>query len=212
MLLAQKICDQLRAQNKDAIREVYFEHHIYLIKFAGRQLYDPECADDVLTEFWIKLLDGKIICNFKGKARLRSYLTSVLLYRIMDENKKTQKELAHGISLEEYVEKNRELPARQSRSNRELCKIMDEAMLTLFDISPKDASLIRMKMQGMTYGEMAGRALKRKTIQPNEVKRETDRIKKQFTRKQTGSMAKFKIVLDRLLKEKALDLGNLLNE
>jgi hypothetical protein len=57
-----------------------------------------------------------------------------------------------------------------------------------------------MNLEGLSYEQMAERELNG-VKDVHELKRRVDAIKKQFTRKETGSMAKFRNVLDNYLED-----------
>ncbi len=84
--------------------------------------------------------------------------------------------------------------------------MVQKALVQLSDTSPRDASLIRMNLEGLSYEQMAQRELSGDKADPDELKRKVDAIKKQFTRKETGSMAKFKTVLSRYLDTNGLTI------
>ena len=68
-----------------------------------------------------------------------------------------------------------------------------------------------MNLEGLSYEQMAQRELNGNKIDPDELKRKVDAIKKQFTRKESGSMAKFRSVLSRYLDANGLDYKDILN-
>jgi hypothetical protein len=68
-----------------------------------------------------------------------------------------------------------------------------------------------MNLEGLSYKQMAARELNGRSADPLQLKRKVDAIKKQFTRKETGSMAKFKNALSQYLDAHGLDYTALLN-
>jgi hypothetical protein len=58
---------------------------------------------------------------------------------------------------------------------------------------------------------MAARELDAGDSASNELKRKIDSIKKQFTRSETGSLAKFKMLLEKNLKQNDMDQNDILN-
>ena len=94
-LLAQKICKALRARHNESILELYHVHHRFFLAFARRRLYNPEHdqIESVLSQFWTELLNAKAICGYEGKASLRTYLLTILNRRIIDANRKFQREM-----------------------------------------------------------------------------------------------------------------------
>ena len=89
-ILAQRICDKLRSGNREAILELYHKHHVYFSAFSRQRLFntDQHQIENVLSDYWIELLNSKAICAYKGKASLRTYLTVILGRRIIDANRK----------------------------------------------------------------------------------------------------------------------------
>ena len=79
----------------------------------------------------------------------------------------------------------------------------------LGDISPKDADLIRMHLQGLDYRQMAEMQFTISQPDEQELEKKVNSLKKQFTRKRTGSLAKFKICLNRCLEKHKLSYREL---
>ena len=217
LFIAQRICNELRAGNTEVLSELYHKYHVFFSVFARQRLFiSSECAiDNVLSDFWIELLNAKAICNYEGKASLRTYLTLILSRRIIDANRNIKREIISEIAIEYEGTLIPDDDLQQSPDKdllkKELQRILHEALLQLSDKSPKDANLIRMHLEGMTYEEMAKKELHEEKINQKKLKKKTDAIKKQFTRDNTGSMAKFKKILNKCLKNNALDFRDLLN-
>jgi hypothetical protein len=74
---------------------------------------------------------------------------------------------------------------------------------------PRDANLIKMRLKGLTYEEMAAAEMHEYEPKPGDLKKRTASLKKQFTRDNTGSLAKFKSILDRNLGKESLSIGDL---
>ena len=68
-----------------------------------------------------------------------------------------------------------------------------------------------MHFEDLSYEEMAKREFRGIKITTRKLKKKTDAIKKQFTRDKTGSMAKFKSILNRCLENNSLKFRDLLN-
>ena len=218
LFIAQRICNELRAGNTEVLSELYHKYHVFFSAFARQRLFiSSECPiDNVLSDFWIELLNAKAICNYEGKASLRTYLTLILSRRIIDANRNIKREKNSNIAFEYQgatISDNDNFQQSPDKDllKKELQKLMHEALLQLSDISPRDANLIRMHLEGMTYEEMAKKELHEEKINQKKLKKKTDAIKKQFTRDNTGSMVKFKKILNKCLKNNALDFRDLLN-
>ena len=81
----------------------------------------------------------------------------------------------------------------------------------LTENSPTDAYLMKMHMEGMNYQQMAEKLLGNKPKSDKELKKKTDAVKKQLTRPTSGSMAKFKSCLERIMIKNRLAYSDLLN-
>jgi RNA polymerase sigma-70 factor (ECF subfamily) len=85
--LAQRICNELRSGNPEALSELYHKYHVFFSAFTRQRLFitSDYPIDHVLSDFWVELLNAKAICDYKGKASLRTYLTLILSRRIIGE-------------------------------------------------------------------------------------------------------------------------------
>ena len=93
-------------------------------------------------------------------------------------------------------------PPKEQPSWKNQKKLIHEALMKLAEISPKDANLIRMHLEGCSYEDMAMHDLAEKDAKPEEVSNLTALITKQFSNNRTGSMAKLKIIIKRLMEKK----------
>ena len=208
--LGQEICRKLRAGYRNSIMELYNRYAHLFAAFARHRLFerDPHEIESVLSKFWLELLNGKAICKYNGKASLQTYLTVILNRRIIDANRK----LARERKVDAVTHENEEDDQRHSQQTpetelmaKEQSKLIQKALVQLSDQSPRDANLVRMNLEGLSYEQMAARELNAECADPEELTRKVDAIKKQFTRKETGSMAKFRSVLSRYLDTNGLN-------
>lgn len=215
--LGQKICLELRSGNRRAILELYHNYGLLFAAFTRKRLFDddPHGVENVLSNFWLELLNTKSICKYNGKASLRTYLTVILNRRIIDANRKFERE-RNSTPIKKESESGSEGHSHdQQTPEKELIikeqqRLIQKALVQLSDTSPRDASLIRMNLEGLSYEQMAQRELKGDKADPDELKHKVDAIKKQFTRKETGSMAKFRTVLSRYLDTNGLNYKDFL--
>lgn len=173
-------------------------------------------SETVLTDYWVELSNSKAVCSYEGKSSLRTYLTVILKRRIIDTNRKIESEKNSEEALTDPEnEANNEIYTQPSPEDelikKEQQRLIHEALLKLAKSSPRDAKLILMHFEGMTYEEMAKRELLDGKENPKKLKRRTDSIKKQFSRDKTGSIAKFKSVLNGCLDKNSLKYLDLLN-
>jgi RNA polymerase sigma-70 factor (ECF subfamily) len=68
-----------------------------------------------------------------------------------------------------------------------------------------------MHLEGMDYQQMAEKTLAGTSYSDKELKKKTTAIKKQFTRKTSGSMAKFKSCLERVMRKNNINHADMLN-
>ena len=217
-LTAQKICENLRARHNESILELYHEHHRFFLAFTRRRLFNPEHdqIESVVSDFWTELLNAKAICGYEGKASLRTYLITILNRRIIDANRKFQREM----KFTELIDTADDCPSDVLNAQplpedlllqKEHRKVLHKTLIQLSEISPKDAKLIRMRLNGLNYKNMAARELDIGDAASKELKRKIDSIKKQFTRPKTGSLAKFKMLLKENLQQNGLDYNDFLS-
>ena len=223
--LARKVCDKLRTGNTDAIDLVYRQYQVFFLNFTERRLYMNEqtAPETVCMDFWEELLNGKAICSYAyknpngQKAALRTYLTTRLNWRITDHNRKYVRDrklfspldddprIANSIATDERLQES----AEASYLREEQQKIIRQALMMLSETAPRDAQLIRKYLKGLSYANMAEEELNKKGESKSNFAKKENAIKKQFTRPRTGSLAKFKICLERVLKTKGLKLDDM---
>ena len=95
--------------------------------------------------------------------------------------------------------------------HKEKIKLVHEALLMLVDTSPSDACLVKMHLEGLDYSQMAERNLSDKDCTQKQLNKKINAIKKQFTRDRTGSLAKFKSCIERVMKKNKLIHDDILN-
>jgi RNA polymerase sigma-70 factor (ECF subfamily) len=217
-LLAQKICKDLRARHNESILELYHEHHRFFLAFSRRRLYNPEHdqIESVVSQFWTELLDAKAICGYEGKASLRTYLLTILNRRIIDANRKFQRDMRFTELTDGPVDCPSDIPDAQPSPEdlvlqKEHRMALNKTLIQLSKISPRDAKLIHMRLNGLSYKNMAAQELVTGDSVSIELKRKINSIKKQFTRSKTGSLAKFKMLLEKNFKRKDMDQNDILN-
>jgi RNA polymerase sigma-70 factor (ECF subfamily) len=214
--LGQKICRELRSGYRSAIMELYNRYAHLFVAFARHRLFedDPHGVESVLSTFWLELLNGRAICRYNGKASLQTYLSVILNRRIIDANRKLKRDRNTApIKTENEIDvhsHDQQTPEAKLMV-KEQRKLIQKALVQLSDQSPRDANLIRMNLEGLSYEQMAASEFNGERADPEELKRKVEAIKKQFTRKDTGSMAKFKNVINRYLNTNGLDFTDLLN-
>ncbi|MGD9080011.1 MAG: sigma-70 family RNA polymerase sigma factor [Desulfobacterales bacterium] len=214
--LGQKICRELRSGNSSAILELYHKYGRFLAAFTRYRLFDddPHGVENVLSNFWLELINARAICKYNGRASLRTYLTVILNRRIIDANRKFERNRnssplkTKNENSEDDLHYDQQTPEKQLII-KEQHRLIQKALLKLSDTCPRDANLIRMNLEGLSYEQMAQRELNG-VKDADELKRRIDAIKKQFTRKETGSMAKFRSVLDNYLDKNDLNHKDLL--
>jgi len=93
--------------------------------------------------------------------------------------------------------------------DKEKIRLINETLLMLADKSPSDAYLVKLHLEGLNYNQMAKKLLDSKLNSSKKLKKKTDAIKKQFTRNKTGSLAKFKVCLEQIMRRNNIVLKDL---
>src|SRR5262245_28035579 len=74
----------LGPKSQAAMEELVGRYHDAVTRYIYRKVPDKHLADEVLQEFWTKLLTGKLAGADKSKGRFRDYLRTVLHRLIID--------------------------------------------------------------------------------------------------------------------------------
>ena len=216
--IARRICKDLRADQKEAILALYHEHHHFFQAFTRRRIYhsEQEEIDAVLSKFWTELLNSKAICSYKGKASLRTYLLTILNRRIIDANRKFQRDMKFTEIMDEQGNNGTDIPNTEESPEdlllqKERQKVVHDTLVRLSESAPKDAALIRMRLNGLSYKQMAEHEINAQNNMAGEFQRRVEAIKKQFTRPVTGSLARYKALLEENLQKNGIEPGDLLN-
>jgi RNA polymerase sigma-70 factor (ECF subfamily) len=218
LILAQELCAELRSGNGEAILKIYSEYHPLFLGYTRRRIRstDYDKATSVLSDFWVELLNAKAICNYKGLASLKTYLFKILNFRIVDNVRSAYRQSAYGKNISD---KDHEIDGfgsddespEKDMIHKEKIKLVHEALLMLADISFDDAYLVKMHLEGLDYSQMAERSLGDKDYPQKELDKKINAIKKQFTRDGTGSLAKFKSCLKRVMRKNKLNQDDIFN-
>ena len=220
LALAQEACEELRSGNNEGILPVYRKYQLMFKKITYKRLNDFATENRVLSildDFWTGLLNAKAICGFGGMASLKTYLVKILYNKIVDHQRqqirkyeKDKNTISQDVYDFDRLEADDISPEKDLMA-KEKVRLVHETLLMMTDSSPKDADLMRMHMEGLSYQEMAEKLLGEKPKSDKELKKKTDAVKKQFTRKTSGSMAKFKSCLERIMSKNQLAYGDLVN-
>jgi len=136
---------------------------------AGITNADPELPLEIVQDFWSKLLDGDDICGYQAQngISLKSYLTRRLIFRIIDAFRRLIRHDRRFIENENdpddpdkpdtFILLSDALQAQEPEIDisQQNIKIMNAALDLLSDIRPSDASLVRYRMMGKKYKEIA---------------------------------------------------------
>lgn len=218
LILAQELCAELRSGNGEAILKIYSEYHPIFLRYTRRRIRstDYDKATSVLNDFWVELLNAKAICNYKGLASLKTYLFKILNFRIVDNVRSAYRQSAYGKNISD---KDHEIDGfgsddkspEKDMIHKEKINLVHEVLLMLANISFDDAYLVKMHLEGLDYSQTAERSLGDKDYPQKELDKKISAIKKQFTRDGTGSLAKFKSCLERVMRKNKLNQDDILN-
>ena len=220
--LARKICRRLKARRNEAILALYHKHHGFFLAFTRRRIYHAENdqIEAVLSNFWTELLNSKAICSYEGRASLRTFLLTILNRRIIDANRRFQREMKLAEVIDDQGTSALDVPNDEESPEdllllKERKKVVHDTLVQLSKKSPKDAAYIRMHLNGLSYKKMAQQDfnscnIDARDIDARELGKRVDSIKKQFTRPLTGSLAKYRVVLEENLRKKNISPEDLL--
>ncbi|RLC03190.1 MAG: hypothetical protein DRI57_29370 [Deltaproteobacteria bacterium] len=85
-----------------------------------------------------------------------------------------------------------------------------EALLLLEEASSGDANLMRMHLDGLTFRQMAEQMLDGKSPDQEMIENKANAIQQQFKRPRIGSMAKFSLIVNRLMAKHGWNYDELL--
>jgi RNA polymerase sigma factor (sigma-70 family) len=209
---ARRICDELIAGNKRAIEELVFKYSDHFKRFAQSRLSKEAEIDweDVLSDFWVQLLDGRIICDFLNdpktqtgrKSSLKWYLMCILSRRIIDAIRSRERRRNKN----EAYRENQEIISGDTERNpddillqKEKKMLIKRALILLSESDPIAARRIRMHFfDGKTHSEIARQELGKPNPGADELRKKEQAIRKQFTRKGSGHIAQLKIAFQRV--------------
>jgi RNA polymerase sigma factor (sigma-70 family) len=201
----------LLAGNLQPLAELVGSYQKLFLPFARRRLFHPQEAEDVLQTFWAELLNGKAICRYaqqpEPRASLRSFCLGILHRRIIDRNRQISRERQHFTADEPTAGDPAASPEEllgQSFSGELARRLIHASLIRLTDHSPQDADLLRWHLEGLTYEDMARRLLGPGQTAAAVLKKKINALKKQFTRQGSGSLARFKAVLQELMQARGL--------
>jgi len=216
--LAQETCDELHSGNNEAILDIYNQYHPFFLNYTRKKLYcaDNEKAVSLLDDFWVELLNAAAICSFKGLSSLKNYLFKILNFRIVDKLRKNvrQKSDSKNICAKDYDMDNfisDDQSPEKDLLHKERIRLIHESLMMLTDKSPEDAHLVKMYLEGLNYRQMAQKQLESTQYTEAELDKKINAVKKRFTRKETGSLARFKSYLELCMTKNRLAFADILN-
>jgi len=218
LTLAQETCDELRSGNNEAILPLYNKYQRFFLGYTRRRIraFDDHRATSLLDDFWVELLNAKAICKFLGLSSLKTYLFKILNCRIIDNVRRENRKKSYVSNISDIDNEidgfgDDNVSPEKDLMHKQKIKLIHETLLMLAETSPSDAFLVKMHLEELNYTQMAERDLGNKPYSQRELKKKTNAIKKQFTRKSTGSRAKFKSCLKRVMVKNKLFQDDILN-
>ncbi len=216
--LAQETCDELRSGNNEAILDIYNQYHPFFLNYTRKKLSfaDKEKAVSILDDFWVELLNAAAICSFKGLSSLKNYLFKILNFRIVDNLRKNacQNSDSKNICAKDYDMDSfgsEDLSPEKDLLHKERIRLIHESLMLLADKSPEDAYLVKMYLEGLNYRQMAQKQLGNTNYTETDLDKKVNAVKKRFTRKDTGSLARFKSYLEHCMTKNRLAFADILN-
>lgn len=217
--MAEKICEALLAGDRQPLAEMVASYQTLFLAFARRRLFNPQDVEDVLQHFWEELMNGRAICRYAQPAAhqisLRSFCLGILNRRLIDRNRQFAKERQRRATTEPSC---RDL-ANPGHSPEQLLansatddlarSLVHAALIRLAGRFPRDVELLRLHLAGLSYEDMAKRQLGPGRIEAPDLQKKINAIKKQFTRENSGSLARFKAALVELMGQQGLTYDDL---
>jgi DNA-directed RNA polymerase specialized sigma24 family protein len=210
--LAQKICQALLAGNRQPLEELVTCHQRLFLPFARRRLFLPEDVEDVLQNFWEEMMNGKAICNYarqpESRISLRSFCLGILNRRIIDRNRQLSRERQRLTPEDATAADPGESPEDllgQAVSDNLARSLVHAALIKLAERYPQDVELLRWHLDGLNYEDMAKKLLDPDQTTAVAVAKKINAVKKQFTREGSGSLTRFKAVLQELMRARGLN-------
>lgn len=233
--LAKRICQELRDRNDHAALELMALYGRYLEAFARRrvgkmnlpEMDSEEWIKDLLQGFWIeKILEEKVICRYQGRngASLKTFLYSVMRNYISQQFREIIRRRETFI---DDMPVSWEPPPPSGKNEDTLIKEIDTAEVPVDDVQeklnrefvdmalenlsskrPEDAQMISLWMKdGLTYWQIAQKNLEAQgfKLDDDTVRKKAAALRKQFTRPETGSLARFAVIYMKILAEKGYE-------
>lgn len=208
--LARFLCEQLRNDHPETLEVLFNDFHNFFRKLIARKVSDVALREEILQDFWCKLLDGNDLCGYEAQKgiSLKSYLTRRLCLRIKDalrretvfyrrlvnpdgtgdpeetENGLDRMLCGQGIYWVDPDITDTDLPER----------LFAKALDILSETRPQDAALIRDYLDGITYDQMAEQS---GASDPDAIRRKSAALRQQFGR----AKKRLAIILERLMEE-----------
>jgi len=165
---ADRICKELQSGNRNAIEPLVHKYEDYLINYAKKELYPYiSDSDDVVQELWLTFLEkdkqGEYkVCQFRGNALLKTYLTSFLKHKIKDKTDKISRERRRA-KKHHIIQEQEEPKELTDRAIHEFFNEMKETerrqvvheLLSQFEKTDSEcASLVKMRFEGLSYRQI----------------------------------------------------------
>jgi DNA-directed RNA polymerase specialized sigma24 family protein len=209
--LAQKICEALVAGNRQPLEEMVSSFHKLFLPFARRRLFQPQDVEDVLQNFWEEIMNAKAICHYAqqpvSRISLRSFCLGILNRRIIDRNRQISRERQRSAPNNSTTHNPGDSPEdllAHSISDNLARSLVHAALIKLAENFPRDVELLRWHLEGLSYEDMAKRLLRPGQLAAPILQKKVNAVKKQFTRENSGSLARFKAVLQELMRAQGL--------
>ncbi len=209
---------RLLSGDRQRLEEMVSSYQKLFLPFARRRLFNPQDVEDVLQNFWEELMNGRAICRYAQQAEhqisLRSYCLGILNRRIIDRNRQFLKERQRRARNPDSRQTanpgdSPEHLLTQSASDDLARSLVHAALIRLTERWPRDVELLRWHLAGLSYEDMAKQLLGPGRMETADIPKKINAIKKQFTRENSGSLARFKSVLLELMQHRGLSYDDL---
>ena len=159
-LTDQELINDLRQGNTAAGEEIYGRYHESIVNLCSRHLHSPEDGQDVAQEVFLKILIQGKIFNFRGEAKLWSWIKRVAINECNELFRKRKKlrELSY-VNSEQYTPLEEVLPCKSSNPEEQV--VLNEEKDQLHEVIEQLPEIYyeavkKTYLEDRTYKETAG--------------------------------------------------------
>jgi hypothetical protein len=176
--LAKNISNQLSQNNNEAILALYRVYYSFFMSYISWSIerYDRDLIFSKLEEFWIKILEDNALKEYSGKNSLKAFLINYFNTHLSDKS-----------NFDDISE----------IETSKLFQFIKSRLLKLSEISPTDAFLMNLYLEGIDFCNITERYCRRMAFEGKESNTKLDAIKKHFYANKYGTFSFFIMILNK---------------